>query len=100
VCSYQTKTPFFFSSRRRHTISDRDWSSDVCSSDLRHKTMDLAGNGRLDWFFEEWVYGTKVPRYHFEYQLMPADGGQVKLHMTIRSEERRVGKGCRDQCLP
>src|SRR5699024_11291230 len=25
---------FFFSSRRRHTISKRDWSSDVCSSDL------------------------------------------------------------------
>src|SRR2546421_8818347 len=25
---------FFLSSRRRHTISDRDWSSDVCSSDL------------------------------------------------------------------
>src|SRR5699024_2789515 len=26
---------FFFSSRRRHTSSKRDWSSDVCSSDLR-----------------------------------------------------------------
>ena len=26
---------FFFSSRRRHTILRRDWSSDVCSSDLR-----------------------------------------------------------------
>src|SRR5207249_11533934 len=26
--------PFFFSSRRRHTRSKRDWSSDVCSSDL------------------------------------------------------------------
>src|SRR5690606_40996657 len=26
---------FFFSSRRRHTIFSRDWSSDVCSSDLR-----------------------------------------------------------------
>src|SRR2546430_10639030 len=25
---------FFFSSRRRHTIFDCDWSSDVCSSDL------------------------------------------------------------------
>src|SRR5205809_3040186 len=25
---------FFFSSRRRHTICSRDWSSDVCSSDL------------------------------------------------------------------
>src|SRR6266513_3860099 len=30
---------FFFSSRRRHTRSKRDWSSDVCSSDLR--TRDL-----------------------------------------------------------
>src|SRR5699024_11281892 len=27
---------FFFSSRRRHTRSKRDWSSDVCSSDLSH----------------------------------------------------------------
>src|SRR2546429_2109841 len=32
---------FFFSSRRRHTICSRDWSSDVCSSDL------LAGSGLL-----------------------------------------------------
>src|SRR5216683_1079392 len=33
---------FFFSSRRRHTRSDRDWSSDVCSSDLlqRHDLWD------------------------------------------------------------
>src|SRR6266516_6143418 len=31
---------FFFSSRRRHTISYGDWSSDVCSSDLRR--VDLA----------------------------------------------------------
>src|SRR5215469_3384315 len=28
---------FFFSSRRRHTRSLRDWSSDVCSSDLIYK---------------------------------------------------------------
>src|SRR5690606_16238879 len=28
---------FFFSSRRRHTIFSRDWSSDVCSSDLEAK---------------------------------------------------------------
>src|SRR5699024_3331789 len=27
---------FFFSSRRRHTRSKRDWSSDVCSSDLAY----------------------------------------------------------------
>src|SRR5207247_3230111 len=29
-----TSSSFFFSSRRRHTRSTRDWSSDVCSSDL------------------------------------------------------------------
>src|SRR5437868_14685527 len=29
------ETVFFFSSRRRHTRSKRDWSSDVCSSDLQ-----------------------------------------------------------------
>src|SRR3989449_7858891 len=28
---------FFFSSRRRHTRCSRDWSSDVCSSDLCHR---------------------------------------------------------------
>ena len=27
------------------------------------KLMDLGGNRRLDWFFDEWVYGTQVPRY-------------------------------------
>lgn len=51
------------------------------------KTMDLAGNGKLDWFFDEWVYGTQVPKYHFEYQLLPAEGGKIKLHMTLTQSE-------------
>src|SRR5699024_11345922 len=32
---------FFFSSRRRHTRSKRDWSSDVCSSDLKYDINKL-----------------------------------------------------------
>src|SRR5690606_41042908 len=32
---------FFFSSRRRHTRFSRDWSSDVCSSDLAGQADDL-----------------------------------------------------------
>src|SRR5690625_6781732 len=35
---------FFFSSRRRHTRWPRDWSSDVCSSDLLHFRDDLLFN--------------------------------------------------------
>src|SRR5699024_11979149 len=35
----------FFASRRRHTRSKRDWSSDVCSSDLAMTTLDGGRNG-------------------------------------------------------
>src|SRR5206468_9550699 len=37
---------FFFSSRSRHTISDRDWSSDVCSSDLTMARFTLTSEER------------------------------------------------------
>src|SRR5271163_5219598 len=36
---------FFFSSRRRHTRSDRDWSSDVCSSDLKTGLAEMLKGG-------------------------------------------------------
>src|SRR5258706_7173543 len=36
---------FFFSSRRRHTRLDRDWSSDVCSSDLVCRLLLEIGKG-------------------------------------------------------
>src|SRR2546430_9817445 len=37
---------FFFSSRRRHTRFDCDWSSDVCSSDLDYDAL-TAGQSRV-----------------------------------------------------
>src|SRR5207302_6193810 len=36
---------FFFSSRRRHTRFSRDWSSDVCSSDLSGRSMREPSSG-------------------------------------------------------
>src|SRR2546429_2066649 len=36
---------FFFSSRRRHTRCSRDWSSDVCSSDLGLNVSYIVGAG-------------------------------------------------------
>src|SRR5216684_7865648 len=38
---------FFFSSRRRHTRCSRDWSSDVCSSDLDHSLAAKRGQRHL-----------------------------------------------------
>src|SRR5438067_347220 len=40
---------FFFSSRRRHTRSKRDWSSDVCSSDLETGVADALHNLTAGW---------------------------------------------------
>ncbi len=48
--------------------------------------MDLEHNGRLDWFFQEWVYGTEVPSYRLEYTLSDADGGKTLLTMKITQE--------------
>src|SRR2546428_7151093 len=47
----------FFSSRRRHTISDRDWSSDVCSSDLaRDDYADPVGSIQKE-YQGRWIAG-------------------------------------------
>lgn len=44
--------------------------------------MDLDNNHRLDWFFNEYVYGTDLPTYHFEGQATPNDNG-VSLHFKL-----------------
>src|SRR5256885_11917905 len=41
------RSEFFFSSRRRHTILQGDWSSDVCSSDLARLLLGLDSAFRL-----------------------------------------------------
>jgi len=51
------------------------------------KQMDLQKNGKLDWFFDEWVYDTKVPRYQLKYDIQPGDGGHVKVHTEITQSE-------------
>jgi len=44
--------------------------------------MNLDGNNRMDWFFNEYVYGTEMPAYHFEGQV--ADNAQgSSIHVKI-----------------
>src|SRR5205814_4294216 len=73
---------FFFSSRRRHTRCLSDWSSDVCSSDL--KPVQLASRKqKKTGIWGDGILGTGVLR-----------------SPTARSEERRVGKECRYRGTP
>jgi hypothetical protein len=51
------------------------------------KEMDLQRNGQLDWFFNEWVYGTQVPRYQLKYDMQRGEGGNTKVHMEITQSE-------------
>src|SRR6266542_5903616 len=67
---------FFFLSRRRHTRCYRDWSSDVCSSDLDGCDQPRPDPGGLR-----------------------SGQGAVRPHPS-RSEERRVGKECRSRWSP
>src|SRR5215471_8967905 len=51
---------FFFSSRRRHTRSLRDWSSDVCSSDLDTTDPELGGTIQREYLELEYAEGDKL----------------------------------------
>src|SRR5690625_7755939 len=80
---------FFFSSRRRHTRWPRDWSSDVCSSDL--SIFDVVVP------VEQVIENKDGKKKLVKRKLLP---GYVLVRMELndaawRSEERRVGKVCR-----
>src|SRR5699024_11863524 len=90
---------FFFSSRRRHTRSKRDWSSDVCSSDL-----DQAGlwtDGRYFIQAAAQLANSEVELFKMGEENVPTviefirdhlvQGGGLGFDGRVRSEERRVG---------
>src|SRR5699024_12222843 len=99
---------FFFSSRRRHTRSKRDWSSDVCSSDLHAAARtERLQNGA----------GTRITGGVFAPELRDQNSIVGKIEVDIaggqslprlpnilarckRSEERRVGKEWRSRRAP
>jgi hypothetical protein len=62
----------------------------------KHMTpnMDLDGNRRLDWLFNQYVYGTGIPQYVFQYRAEPADGGKWKVSGTLTRSE--VPEGWKD----
>src|SRR5256886_12321428 len=94
-------TLFFFSSRRRHTRFDCDWSSDVCSSDLRRLSDAAAA---------QYSACRAARSYYLLFSLEPAvfvlfHSGWPPHHLSgaddfCRSEERRVGKECRSRWSP
>src|SRR2546430_3904293 len=97
-------TMFFFSSRRRHTRFDCDWSSDVCSSDLSYDIPSrMSDNVRLDRDGAVATVTLNRPdrRNSLSDPLLTELGRAFsELRDDARSEERRVGKECRSRWSP
>src|SRR3712207_8640021 len=113
----------FFSSRRRHTRYWRDWSSDVCSSDLYkaiealnvYKLMPVSGSTEEaiaqsyhDLFLQhnsdesilEYQHGESKLKSEGAHSLDQMAMPPVLTGTQCRSEERRVGKECRSRWSP
>src|SRR5437867_7724251 len=89
---------FFFSSRRRHTMSYGDWSSDVCSSDL---LALYAHHSRAHYGTEETTTTGTVIEYKWRNPhvfVVWEVKDQSKSTQWVRSEERRVGKELSGRC--
>jgi len=85
----QTKDQAFID--MMHDYVSSGFNKDLTTEDFRaivtkHMTpvMDLAGDHTMNWFFDEWVYGTEMPKYKLEYAVQPASGGKTVItgHLT------------------
>src|SRR5690606_40042020 len=94
---------FFFSSRRRHTRFSRDWSSDVCSSDLiDREAQPNAGEHDVESIedFTEDILSLGVELTQGVVNKLPysiQEKSRYGFGDRTRSEERRVGKGWRGE---
>ncbi|MEO8433517.1 MAG: carboxypeptidase regulatory-like domain-containing protein [Pyrinomonadaceae bacterium] len=75
---FQAMIKDFVQTHYNKNVSTEDFKQSV----EKHitKEMDVDKNGKLDWFFDEWVYGTEMPEYRFEYQV--AADGSLSGHIT------------------
>src|SRR5437868_11471914 len=85
---------FFFSSRRRHTRSKRDWSSDVCSSDLGLGIARSLGRLGVPVYAVESkslspVFYSRYCRGHFGWNIEAAPANQTL--EVLRNIAQRIG---------
>src|SRR2546427_1102599 len=89
---------FFFSSRRRHTRFDCDWSSDVCSSDLG--TIRAFSTPTVVHFGAVLLLAALLTTPGHTVLTLSGSIGICGIAGLRRSEERRVGKECRSRWSP
>ena len=73
------------------------YNGDISTEDFKQAVeahilpaMNVDKNGKMDWFFDEWIYGTEMPSYKLSYSLAGGDGGKATL--TAKLEQSGVSK--------
>src|SRR5699024_3901236 len=86
---------FFLSSRRRHTRSKRDWSSDVCSSDLARQGLCPPGACRC-------LHAEKSPQQRGAVFVSGPSGEAPGCEVAPARRSRRSAEGCEGEnyCMP
>src|SRR2546421_5757153 len=88
---------FFFSSRRRHTRSDRDWSSDVCSSDLKRRET-AAWRRRAADDMDDDIDAAELLHNGVRNGRAALGGGDVGGHEMVGRPQREIGRAsCRER---
>jgi hypothetical protein len=64
-----------FLNREGATVST--WDLKRVAEKYMPRSMDLRGDRKLDWFFDEWILGTGIPTYSLDYRVQPETRGFV-----------------------
>src|SRR5256885_10058455 len=84
------RTIFFFSSRRRHTRLQGDWSSDVCSSDLLgHEEIVVQGDTPITQEGRERVVVSDFFMSEFEWRIEHEEGASAIFHILLNRIDRK-----------
>lgn len=71
----------FIASHYNQDVSTEDFKAIVEKHML--PSMDIDKNGRMDWFFNQWVYGSEVPAYKLDYSIAPSGDGKAVVNLTV-----------------
>ena len=86
-----TAKPAISISRKRCGISSKRTSGKSATTEdfkamiEKHMTpeMNLQGNGKMDWYFDDYVYGTQVPTYRTDSTFDIGSDGDVVLNLKV-----------------
>src|SRR3989449_6560718 len=84
---------FFFSSRRRHTRCSRDWSSDVCSSDLTTRSSTRVTAARSPWTRRSPTPGSRSRSWTRGWGSPPRSRGGSSRSSTVWGGAKLRGRG-------